>query len=57
MLPLMENLIRFLRDERGDGAIEYALLAGLIACFLISGIQKLGSNLNSKVQAITKAVS
>ena len=53
----MEIFVRFLRDERGDGAIEYALLAGLIACFLIAGIQKLGSNLNSKIQAITKAVS
>ena len=53
----MHHLWRFLRDERGDGAIEYALLAGLIACFLIGSIQKLGSNLNSKFQAIIRVAS
>ncbi len=53
----MGTLRRFLRDNRGDGAIEYGLLAGLIACFIIGGVQKVGSGLNNKIKTISNALS
>jgi len=33
----MEKLIRFLKDEEGVTAIEYGLIAALIAVFIIGG--------------------
>ncbi len=53
----MGILRRFLRDDRADSAIEYGLLAGLIACFVIGGIQKVGSGLNNKIKVISNALS
>jgi pilus assembly protein Flp/PilA len=37
------QFIRFLRHESGVSAIEYALLAGLIAAVIVVGVGKTGS--------------
>ena len=43
----MQNLIsRFVNDESGATAIEYGLIATLIAVAIIVGAGNLGSNLN-----------
>lgn len=38
---------RFMRDEEGVTAIEYGLIASLIALAIILGATTLGENLNS----------
>jgi pilus assembly protein Flp/PilA len=43
----MKNIVRFFKDEEGVTAIEYGLLAALIALALIVGAQALGVSLNS----------
>jgi pilus assembly protein Flp/PilA len=44
----MKNLVsRFLKDESGATAIEYGLLAALIAVVIIAGVTTLGDNLNA----------
>ena len=43
----MKNIVRFFKDEEGVTAIEYGLLAALIALALILGAQALGVSLNS----------
>lgn len=43
---------RFAKDESGATAIEYGLIAALIAVVLIAGASTLGSNLNAKFSAI-----
>jgi len=47
----MKNIIataaRFVRDEDGVTAIEYGLLAGLIALLIIGGVTTLGTNLST----------
>ncbi|MDF3837001.1 Flp family type IVb pilin [Cupriavidus basilensis] len=44
----MKNaLVRFIRDEQGATAIEYGLIAGLIAMGMVAGATTLGSNLSS----------
>lgn len=53
----MTLLLTFARDERGAAAIEYALVAGMIACFLIGSVQKVGNNVNGKIRAISNALS
>lgn len=39
---------RFLKDESGATAIEYGLIAALIALAIITGATTLGSTLNGK---------
>lgn len=38
--------IRFFKDETGASAVEYSLLVGLIAVFLIASITTLGSSIS-----------
>ncbi|CAN7723332.1 Flp family type IVb pilin [Mesorhizobium sp.] len=54
----MSNLIaRFVKDESGATAIEYGLIAALIALAIITGAGALGNALNSKFQAIATKLS
>ncbi|HEY0589856.1 MAG TPA: Flp family type IVb pilin [Pseudoduganella sp.] len=39
--------LRFLRNDSGVSAIEYALLAGLIATVIVVGVSKAGTELLS----------
>jgi pilus assembly protein Flp/PilA len=39
------KLMKFLRDEDGVTAIEYGLIAGLIAVVIIGGVTLLGNKL------------
>ncbi|MFC3078741.1 Flp family type IVb pilin [Phenylobacterium terrae] len=43
---------RFMKDESGATAIEYGLIAALIAVVLIGVLTLLGTNLNGKFQEI-----
>ena len=43
----MRNLLELVRDERGATAIEYGLIAALIAVAAIGAMQGIGSKLNS----------
>ena len=49
----MSKLIaRFAKDESGATAIEYGLIAALIALAILVGAGALGNNLNQKFQDI-----
>ncbi|WP_214471507.1 Flp family type IVb pilin [Mesorhizobium sp. dw_380] len=49
----MSNLFaRFVKDESGATAIEYGLIAALIALAIITGAGALGNALNAKFTAI-----
>ena len=49
----MNKLIsRFVRDESGATAIEYGLIAALIAVVIITALTTIGSNLNTKFTSI-----
>jgi pilus assembly protein Flp/PilA len=43
---------RFAADESGATAIEYGLIAALIAVVIIGTLTTLGTNLNSKLSAV-----
>jgi pilus assembly protein Flp/PilA len=54
----MSNLIaRFVKDESGATAIEYGLIAALIALAIMVGAGSLGNALNNKFTAIASAVN
>ncbi|WP_144377203.1 Flp family type IVb pilin [Mesorhizobium amorphae] len=53
----MTNLIsRFFKDESGATAIEYGLIAALIALAIITGASTLGNKLNSQFTNISNSL-
>ena len=53
----MKNLVsRFSKDESGATAIEYGLIAALIAVVIIGALQLIGTNLNTKLGAVATAL-
>jgi pilus assembly protein Flp/PilA len=48
------NLIsRFIRDETGATAIEYGLIAALVAVVIITGLTAVGTKLSTKFTSIS----
>ena len=52
MVPI-RILTRFLRDDRGATAIEYALIASLIAVALVVVLTNLGLGLSSEFSEVS----
>ena len=48
---------KFLKDQRGISAIEYGLLATLIAVAIILGASALGTALNDKFNSVATTVT
>lgn len=46
----------FLANEKGVTAIEYGLIAGLIAVIIIGAVTTIGTNLQIKFQAVSDAL-
>jgi pilus assembly protein Flp/PilA len=54
----MSNLInKLMRDESGAAAIEYGLIAGLIAVVIIAGATTLGGTLNNLFTTVSSTLS
>jgi pilus assembly protein Flp/PilA len=54
----MTNLFsRFIRDESGATAIEYGLIAALIAVVIITGLTTVGTKLNTLLGSIATKLS
>jgi pilus assembly protein Flp/PilA len=49
-------LKRFLNDTRAATAVEYGLIAGLIAVAIISGVTAVGSKLSSTFDTLSGAL-
>jgi pilus assembly protein Flp/PilA len=53
----MNNLFaRFVRDESGATAIEYGLIAALIAVVIIGAVTAVGTSLNTTFGSVASAV-
>jgi pilus assembly protein Flp/PilA len=53
----MSNLFsRFLKDESGATAIEYGLIAALIAVVIIGALQAVGGQLTTNFTAVATAL-
>lgn len=48
----MTKLIKFLREEDGVTAIEYGLIAALIAVVIITAVALVGTNLTNTFNAV-----
>lgn len=52
----MVTLKKFVRDESGATAIEYGLIAALIAVAAITAMQSLGNNLSSTFTTVSNSL-
>ncbi|MCL4768380.1 MAG: Flp family type IVb pilin [Hyphomicrobiaceae bacterium] len=52
----MESLRRYLRDERGATAIEYALIASLIFVVIVTAVTAAGQSLGEVFQRVADEV-
>jgi pilus assembly protein Flp/PilA len=48
---------RFMKDESGATAIEYGLIAALIAVVLVTALGLIGTGLNEKFDEIQEAIN
>ena len=49
-------IAKFVRNESGATAIEYGLIAALIAVVIITGLTTVGSNLNAQLGSIATSL-
>ena len=56
MKTLKHAVARFVREEEGVTAIEYGLIAGLIAVVIILSVTQLGQKIRSVFQTVTAAL-
>ncbi len=50
-------ITKFFNDESGATAIEYGLIAALVAVVIIAGLGFLGTTLNTKFSSVATEVS
>lgn len=53
---MKDQIVKFWRDEEGATAIEYGLIAGLIAAGLVLTLTNLGTSLKTLFDAIKTAL-
>jgi pilus assembly protein Flp/PilA len=53
---MLARITTFANDKRGATAIEYALLCGLIALFIIASLSALGTNISSEFGEVGTAM-
>ncbi|CAN1493598.1 Flp Flp pilus assembly protein, pilin Flp [Caulobacteraceae bacterium] len=54
--PLKKFLQKFRKGESGATAIEYGLIAALIAVVLISSLTRLGNNMSTRFNSVGSSV-
>ncbi len=52
----MKRILRFFKEEEGATAVEYGLLAALIAVVIIGAVTLLGGNLNTTFNTVASAI-
>ena len=57
MKSIMLEIRRFLRDEEGATAVEYALMVALIAVIIITAVTLLGVELDGTFRAVCQAIN
>ena len=48
--------VRFLRNDGGATAIEYAIIAGMLSIVIVVAVNSIGTNLNTTFTSVATAV-
>jgi len=54
---MLNQMMRFVKDEDGATAVEYGLLVALIAAVIVTSVGVLGGQINTAFGVITTALS
>ncbi len=54
---MVNQFVRFMQEEEGATAIEYGLLAALIAGVIVGAVTILGTNVNTSFTKVSTALS
>ena len=57
MRTITKNLVKFLKQEDGPTAVEYAVMLALIIVVCIAAITTLGSNANSTFSFVGSSIA
>lgn len=52
----MKNIVRFFKDESGATAIEYGLIAALIAVAIITGVSAVGTQADATFNKVSTTI-
>jgi pilus assembly protein Flp/PilA len=53
---MLNKIMNFVRDEEGASAVEYGLLASLIAAVIVLAVTALGTTLRTTFEEITTGI-
>ncbi len=53
---MLNKIMNFVRDEEGASAVEYGLLAALIAAVIVGIVTTLGTQLNNAFTTVSNAL-
>jgi len=57
MKQALQSVKKFLKSEDGPTAVEYAVMLALIVTVCITAVGQIGSNTNTKFQAVRDALT
>jgi pilus assembly protein Flp/PilA len=55
-MNMLKEVKKFLQDEEGASAIEYGLIAALIAAVIIVSVTSIGSSLSTKFSTVAASL-
>ncbi|MBP2645470.1 MAG: Flp/Fap pilin component [Firmicutes bacterium] len=53
---MIMTMLRLLRDQKGQGMVEYGLILGLVAVVVVGLLTSMGTQLTVKFQSIVTAL-
>ena len=57
MVRMISPIVRFLKQEEGPTAVEYAVMLALIIVVCIAAITTLGNNANATFQSVGNSIA
>jgi len=54
---MLNQMMRFVKDEDGATAVEYGLLVALIAAVIVGTVATLGTQINTAFTTVSAAIS
>ncbi|MCA9462707.1 MAG: Flp family type IVb pilin [Nitrospirales bacterium] len=54
---MVNQIMRFVKEDEGATAIEYGLLAALIAAVIVGAVTSLGTNVNTAFNNVATGIS
>ncbi|MGD9851940.1 MAG: Flp family type IVb pilin [Nitrospirales bacterium] len=54
---MVNQIMRFVKEDEGATAIEYGLLAALIAAVIVGAVTSLGTNVNTAFNKVATGIS